>query len=300
MTDSIKIPPLKEASTVILVREEKNFPEVYLLKRSTKSSFMGGLYVFPGGHVDEQDHGLDVWNPFIDLQPNQIENSLGGKNFSIEAALRFGIASIRETLEEAGVLIAFGKGKSQTDIDEFTSIRLNKHLGPSWFKQKIMEDNWTLSLSSLMKWSHWITPKLMKKRFDTRFFITFMPENQICIPDNMETKDGIWITPVKALEENLKGNIPLSPPTLVTLTQMIKFKTREELEDELKSHTWGDPIAPRLVPSPQGPVILEPWDEECDTDCKIDMTDINAKVLPAGSDFSRIWCDNGLWKPVAV
>ena len=68
----------------------------------------------------------------------------------------------------------------------------------------------------------------------------------------------------------------------------------------MKSRTWGDPIAPRLVPSAQGPVILEPWDEKCGSDCNIDMAGMDDRVLPAGSDFSRIWCDNGLWKPVAV
>jgi len=300
MTGDQKIPPLNEAATVILARETNRLLEIYLLKRSTKSGFMGGLYVFPGGHVDEQDQGLDDWMPFIDLSSEMIESHLGGHNFSIDAALRFGIASIRETLEEAGVLLASGEDKTQTDVNAFASFRLKRDLDPSWFKRKISEADWKLSLSSLGKWSHWITPKLMKKRFDTRFFVAFMPENQTCVPDNMETKHGIWLTPQKALEQNLTGEVPLSPPTLVTLTQMLKFKTCDDLKAEMETHAWGAPIAPRLAPSPFGPVILEPWDEACGTDSEIDMTNIESKVLPPGSDFSRIWCDKGLWKPVST
>jgi len=298
MTEKDKIPPLNEAATVVLVQEMNNQLEIYLLKRSTKAGFMAGLYVFPGGHVDEQDKGLDDWKPFIDLSSDQLEHNLSDHNFPIENALSFSIASIRETFEEAGVLIASKKDNTQTDFDEIVSYRFNKNLSPSWFKDKIMDDNWTLSLSNLGKWSHWITPKLMKKRFDTRFFIALMPENQTCIPDNMETSHGVWLTPDNALEQNLKGEIPLSPPTIVTLTQISKFKSLNAFKKEMKTHGWGDPIAPRLVPSEKGPVILEPWDEECETENAIDMSTIEEQVLPPGSEFSRIWCDKGLWKPV--
>ena len=42
MTDKkMTPPPLRKASTIILVREKDNALEVYLLRRSTKSGFMG-------------------------------------------------------------------------------------------------------------------------------------------------------------------------------------------------------------------------------------------------------------------
>ncbi|CCK82447.1 NUDIX hydrolase [Desulfobacula toluolica] len=293
-------PPLRKASTVILVRENNQELEVYLLRRSTKSGFMGGLYVFPGGVVDPEDNGFDSWSPHIDMVPDQIEKQLGGHLFSNEDALGFSVAAIRETLEEAGVFIASVNNKTQKDIEDICKFRLKKGLPKSWFRTKIMDENWTLSFSSLGKWSHWITPELMKKRFDTRFFIAFMPENQICIPDNMETKHGIWVTPKIALEQNLEAQIPLSPPTVVTLTQLLKFKNLYDLKQEIQTRSWGEPVSPRLVQSSNGPVILEPWDTECHTDCKIDTSDFSSKVLLPGSWFSRIWCDKGIWKPVGI
>ena len=301
MTEDINTPPpLRAASTVILIKKKNETFEVYLLRRSTKSGFMGGLYVFPGGVVDPDDFGIDFWTPNIDIAPDQIEKQLGGSILSNEEALSFSIAAIRETLEEAGVLIAACKGKSQKDIDRITTYRLSENLPKSWFKTEMINENWTLSLSSLGRWSHWITPELMKKRFDARFFIVLMPENQTCVPDNMETKHGIWLTPQQALEQNLETKTPLSPPTVVTLTQLLKFKTFDDIKHEIQTRSWGDPIAPRLVPSSNGPVILEPWDSMCNSDCEIDTSNFSKKILSPGSEFSRIWCDNGIWKPVEV
>ncbi|MCD4743321.1 MAG: NUDIX domain-containing protein, partial [Desulfobacteraceae bacterium] len=253
------LPPLRAASTVILVKEKDKAFEVYLLKRSAKSGFMGGLYVFPGGVVDPEDRGVDSWSPNIDITPDQIKKQLGASTLSSEDALSFSIAAIRETLEEAGVLIASCEDKTQKDIDRISSYRLNRDLPKSWFRTRIMDENWVLSFSSLGRWSHWITPELMKKRFDTRFFIVLMPDNQTCVPDQIETKHGIWLTPQNALEQNLEAKTPLSPPTVVTLTQLLKFNNFDDIKHEIQARPWGEPIAPRLVPSPIGPVILEPW-----------------------------------------
>ncbi len=293
-------PPLRQAATVILVREKKEAFEVYLLRRNTISGFMGGLYVFPGGVVDPEDKGIDTWAPFLDMLPDEMEKKLGGPGFSDEDALSFSIAAIRETLEEAGVLMALAEDKTKADLDHICTFRLNRDLPKSWFKTKIMEEKWTLSLSSLGRWSHWITPALMKKRFDTRFFIAVMPEGQTCIPDDTETKHGIWLTPKEALEQNLELRVPLSPPTVVTLTQLLKFKTLDELLQELQIRSWGDPLAPRLVPSPNGPVIIEPWDPLWDSDGDMDTSGLPDKILAPGAWFSRIWCDKGVWKPVDI
>ncbi|MCP3875542.1 MAG: NUDIX domain-containing protein [Desulfobacteraceae bacterium] len=292
--------PLRQASTIILVRQKNQGIEVYLLQRSSKSGFMGGLYVFPGGVVDPDDKGIKPWAPHIDIPSEHIGKQLGGMSFSDEDALGFSIAAIRETLEEAGVFLVSDKDGIPKNFKHACNLRLNKDLPKSWFRTLMMNENWTLSLSSLGRWSHWVTPELMKKRFDTRFFMALMPENQTCVPDNMETKNGIWITPQKALEQNLETRVPLSPPAVVTLTELIKFNHLNELKTNIQTRPWGDPIAPRLVPSSKGPVILEPWDPDCDSDCKIDTSDFSKKVLPPGSQFSRIWCDKGVWKPVSL
>ena len=292
--------PIRPAATIILAREQYGTLEIYLLKRSTQSGFMGGLYVFPGGVVEDEDRGMNVWWPNVDLPPDQMATRLGSPSLNLEDTLGFSIAAIRETLEEAGVLVADAAGKTVMDFQLMAGCRLEQDRPADWFRQKVMEENWTLSLSSLYRWSHWITPKLMKKRFDTRFFIVSMPDNQVCMPDDMETNHGIWLSPQTALKQNLAGRTPLSPPTIVTLTQLRDYLSLDDLNTALISKSWDQPIAPEMIKTPEGPVILEPWDPQHKNPSSADATGLQNKVLPAGADFSRIWCDKGIWKPVGL
>ncbi len=70
--------PARQAATVILLRGAETQLEVLLVKRTPKARFMGGVWVFPGGAV-EQGEGED------------------------DAAHR--MAAVRELHEEAGVLL---------------------------------------------------------------------------------------------------------------------------------------------------------------------------------------------------
>lgn len=291
-------PPLRKASTVILIRERNHDAQVFLLRRSNQSGFMDNLYVFPGGVVEPEDRGFESFAPYVDLSRDEVEKNLGGEGFPWEDAFCFAIAAIRETLEEAGVLMASTQDRDAQDLERICMARLGKNLPSSWFRSRVVEENWILSLSSLRRWSHWVTPESMKKRFDTRFFIAVMPEGQTCMPDNTETQHGIWLSPQKALEQNLSGVTPLAPPTVVTLTQMLEYRNFSDLHEAMSTRPWGNPLAPRLVRSPAGPVIIEPWDPIWPMECGIDATKLADKILPAGSWFSRIWCDNGIWKPV--
>ncbi len=291
--------PIRPAATVILVRKHREAFQVYLLKRSSKSGFMGGLYVFPGGVVETYDWDINNWRENIDLALDRAAVKLGN-GLDIEIICGYSIAGIRETLEEAGVFLAEDKGKSKEDFEHISRARLKPDLAKSWFRDEVIEGNWTLAFSSLNRWSHWITPKLMNKRFDTRFFMAEMPKGQVCQPDKRETEDGMWLTPEQALSNNLSGKVPLSPPAVVTLTELMKFKTMRVLRDEMESRQWGAPIAPRMVHTPNGPVLLEPWDPDCDMDTDVDSTGYAEKVVKPGVDFSRIWWDRGVWKPVSV
>src|ERR1700679_1385019 len=71
--------PPRQAATVILLRGGARTLEVLLVKRTEKAKFMGGVWVFPGGAVDEADPGS------------------GGEAHRAAAA--------RELTEEAGVVL---------------------------------------------------------------------------------------------------------------------------------------------------------------------------------------------------
>jgi len=287
------------ASTVILTREVDEELQIYLLKRSAKSGFMAGNYVFPGGTVDFEDRDTDFWKSHVDIDIECISNQLGG-NLSGEEALWYGVATIREIFEEAGVFLAYRNGKNRGYLDGLCNLRMTSGLPKGWLQDLVVDEGWVLELSRLGRWSHWITPELMSRRYDTRFFTIFMPPGQKCIPDSRETTHGIWISPKKGLTGNLQGEIPLSPPTVVTLHEFLKYSDMAALEKELKTHTWGETMLPRLIPSRSGALILEPWDPMYNQNTKIETSGLEAAILPPCEPFSRLWFHEGLWKPLGI
>ena len=50
--------PATPAATVVLLRESANGPEVLMLRKNSKIAF-GGMWVFPGGRIDEEDYPKD-------------------------------------------------------------------------------------------------------------------------------------------------------------------------------------------------------------------------------------------------
>jgi 8-oxo-dGTP pyrophosphatase MutT (NUDIX family) len=255
--ESSKLTP---ASTLILVRPHGDAFQVYLLRRSDNAGFMPGAHVFPGGMVDPEDYGFDIWVNRLDMPLEDIQQRLGADTLSAEDALAFMVAAIRETFEEAGVLLGDGDESLDPGLDSLLDRRRRDRLKPGWLKAHVSENGLVLAVSTLHRWSHWITPRPMKRRFDTRFFLARMPQNQTCRPDQKETTHGLWITPRNALAGNLSGEIPLSPPTLVTLHDLLRWPSLEALMKAVVDRSWGNAIEPRVVPLERGVIIIEPWD----------------------------------------
>ena len=287
------------AATLILAKPHKNGFKVYLLKRSLKSRFLPGVYVFPGGTVEPEDRGFERWKFHLDMDSEGIYDHLGGPGFSTEAVLPFALAAIRETFEEAGVWLARRRGSQNGDLEALLRMREQEDLSSSWFMKVVEKQPWVLNLSKMNRWSHWITPYGMPFRFDTRFFLTEMPEGQVCRPDMKETVGGCWVTPKEALEGGLSGEMPLSPPIVVTLNQLKAHGSFDELMNGAGQRPWGEALLPRLIPLPRGNMILEPWDPMYHEDrIQIKKPPCESDVLPPDVPFSRIWYDGRLWRPV--
>ncbi len=254
---------------------------------------MPGMYVFPGGKVASEDADVDSFKGYLDVE---FDKRIPGNNCLIE----HGIAAIRETFEEAGVLLAFNESAYESGLKKACDLRLNGRLERNWLIELVINGRWVLSLSALFPWSHWITPSRMPMRFDTRFFLALMPPQQTCHPDNKETTVGKWVSPLKGLEENLEGKTPLSPPAIVTLWQLSGYRDISNLEQDLKKRSWEAPLRPRMIDLPQGALILEPWDSMIDRDFQPDQDFLRGKVAAPGEEFSRLRYHEGRWLPVSV
>jgi 8-oxo-dGTP pyrophosphatase MutT (NUDIX family) len=290
-----KIP--RPASTVVLIRHLSGDLQVYLLRRSSRSGFMPGNYVFPGGTVDPEDRAPGFWKAHVDMDSKSISRRLGG-DVTVDEAIAYGVAAVRETFEEAGVFLAHRSQQGPHDLEKVYHRREVATLPKGWLRGWVASEGWTLELSRLAKWSHWITPEARSRRYDTRFFLALMPAGQQCIPDTMETTHGIWISPEKGLDANLQGSIPLSPPTLVTLHELQKYHDMKTLEKELENRQWGETRIPLLIRSSQETMIVLPWDPMYDHESEIDVNAMAKITLGLDQNFSRLWYHEGIWRPV--
>ena len=77
-----------------------------------------------------------------------------------------------------------------------------------------------LALDALIPFAHWVTPPIMPKRFDTRFYIVAAPEDQVALHDGAESVDSVWINPERALEEAKAGRFTLVPATALNVQML--------------------------------------------------------------------------------
>ena len=281
---------VRPASTVILVRQHGEALQVYLLKRNPRSGFFPGNYVFPGGGVGSLDHDPDLRRGHADVAAGKIA----------ESTLPYYVSAIRETFEEAGVFLGTTGESASGWFENANNDRVSDGLPKGWLRDWVLNRCCLPGFSLLFPWSHWITPEGMPRRFDTRFFVAFMPPGQVCSPDNRETVHGIWMRPEEALTGNLQGEIPLSPPTLVTLQQLLSYKDLPQLEAVVKERDWGEPMLPRLIKLSHGAMIVEPWDPMFNREFEVDADRLGSALVPLAEPFSRIWFHEGLWSPVRV
>ncbi len=81
---------------------------------------------------------------------------------------------------------------------------------------------------ALSLFSHWITPPSEPRRYDTYFFIASAPLDQLAQADAVETHDGVWISPQRALERSRDGSLYVVYPTIKHLERLLPFATVDE------------------------------------------------------------------------
>ncbi len=113
-------------------------------------------------------------------------------------------------------------------FDESQQIAIAKHAA---VREAQEEAGVELAANSLHLISRWITPDTLKKRFDTRFFITETTTPHIEI-DGGEIHEAMWISPANALAQYKRGLMILPPPTFITLTCLMNYTS---ITDALRS-----------------------------------------------------------------
>jgi 8-oxo-dGTP pyrophosphatase MutT (NUDIX family) len=293
----------RKATTVVLLREKtsKGF-EVFLVRRHDDSAFMGGNYVYPGGRVDPADQSPDVLSFSRGLSPEKASEILG--NSPPDESIGYWIAGIRELFEEAGILLAYDSGgkilswMNRIGQEKLLRYRESLHRKDLSLSHLAQQEKFFLALDQLHYYAHWITPEARSIRFDTRFFVALHPSGQEASHDQRETTHGLWITPCQALEENLNGDVILSPPTLKTLEDLSRFSSIDDVLRSLQGRNTS-PILPVFVKLPSEILNVFPWDPEYNILRKGEMPSSieHGRLSGPGDNTTRVVLREGRWYP---
>ncbi len=124
--------PPKDAATLIILDGTGSDTKVLMGRRHEGHQFMPGLFVFPGGRVDRFDGSVPAGNEFNKTVEDKIYKNLRAKP-SRRRVRALGLAALRETYEEAGLLLGEKGGGFKAEHPDW---RAFSELGvtPAWWR----------------------------------------------------------------------------------------------------------------------------------------------------------------------
>ncbi|MPZ89376.1 MAG: NUDIX hydrolase [Nitriliruptorales bacterium] len=262
----------RDAATVVLLRESPGGgpPELLLLQRHARAGFAPTAWVFPGGTVDQADMRLEpaCWDG---LDPAAVAPLVGR---APGLTLGLFVAAVRETFEEAGVLLARRADGRPVDHAEVMAMRQALAAPPergakdedvtAAFNAWVAGAGLVLDLGALTPLSRWITPAQEPRRYDTIFFLARAPEEQTAAHDRVETTESRWLTAADALSAHTAGDLRLVFPTIRTLEELAGFADTPTLLAAAAARGRLRPLQPHLIVDENGKVtgILHPDDPD--------------------------------------
>jgi len=251
-----EVPVPRDAATIALVRDGAEGIEAYLMRRQSTMDFAAGMYVFPGGKVQESDQRVEAW-----VGPS---DEVWGKRFGCDAVTARGlvVAAVRETFEESGILLA-GPDEhtivADTSGPDLQAARVALEDGEYGFAEFLAERGLVLRSDLLGAWSHWITPAFEPRRYDTRFLVAALPEGQVVGELPGEADRAEWMPVARVLEKVQAGEALMLPPTAQTCRQLAEFSADGILVAAADREIA--PIEPQIV-EVDGELFLDNFQEE--------------------------------------
>ncbi len=227
----------KHAATVILVRPEANGGfEVFMTRRPHGMNFLEGMYVFPGGSLRKEDCTERILRRCHGLSRKEAQGILG-MHLSPELSLGHWVTGIRELFEEVGILLGVTEAGKPLDMNErerkerLAEKRKALIDGSIDFQMLLESEGLFCDATSLIYFSHWLTPEEFSIRFDTRFYLTPLPTDQTPLSTS---QDSLWITPDRSLKLCEQGDLPVIFPTFASLRTLANFDSLEGLLAEYR------------------------------------------------------------------
>ena len=263
MDEENEVSAARPSSTVLIVRDALNGPEVLMVERNRKVAF-GATFAFPGGVLEPVDG--QVHDYCHGLAGFEASECLGLKTDGLD----FYSAAAREVFEETGILLARDEAggwafTGQPDAEaRLAELRAQLLDGEIDWRGLLIQNSLFIAANALSYISYWETPLIRPKRFSTRFFVAPLPPGQEPLHDGSEIVDSRWLTPATALALGESGDIELPFPTVHNLQTLASFGRCEDL------FTWArqrndettERIRPVVIRDGEGYRITIPGDPD--------------------------------------
>ena len=156
---------IRNAATVIVIRDRMTTPSILMGQRGAKAAFMPNKFVFPGGAVDAGDAHVPLATTLTERCAARI-----GEDVDSALAHAIPVAAVRELWEETGLILG-RKGTWEGDVppdwETFAATGHLPHAAPLQFVFRA------------------ITPPGRPRRFDARFFLVDV-DDIASDPDNFD------------------------------------------------------------------------------------------------------------------
>jgi 8-oxo-dGTP pyrophosphatase MutT (NUDIX family) len=235
--------PVRPAATVALLRPADPGFELYVLRRATTMVF-GGLYAFPGGGVDPSDRPAtirDDWATRLGVPDTEARAVVG--------------AAARELFEEAGVLLAGPVEQPDRTVGDVSTADWEADRAAVQARELTMTEllgrrGLRLRDDLLLPWARWITPEFEPKRFDTWFFVAFLPLGQTARDVSGEADRTQWVRPAAA------DGLTMLPPTRSIVDSITPYGKIEEVVGAASRRDAAGPVMPRIELTDDGGALL--------------------------------------------
>jgi 8-oxo-dGTP pyrophosphatase MutT (NUDIX family) len=210
-------PHVIPAATLVVFRKGRGAaaPELLMVQRAREMRFAGGAAVFPGGRIDTADYELAAR-----IAPHS-DNEVAAAQ----------VASIRETLEETGLVVGLSAMVTAQDARDARAMLLEHGaLAP------VLERfGWTPDLSALVPFAHWC-PR-WPGAFDTRFFLADLGTGEVDVAvDATENTRLFWASAADVIARDREGDVSVIFPTLRNLERLAQFTDFAEAVENARAH----------------------------------------------------------------
>ena len=209
----------RPAATVMVVRPGATDCEIYMVRRHRAMKFAADQFVFPGGTVRDDDRLNAAEARRLGFDPAETRAVLTSHDDPFandpDGGVSLWMAALRETFEEAGVLLAEEADGRPLDLTvpgraaRFQERRVALQEGRLSLREFVEAERLRLLGDRVYYFSRWITPSTSPRRFDARFFVAELPPGQTAEHCQIESVDGLWIAPGDALARQADGVFPM-------------------------------------------------------------------------------------------